>query len=102
MTHVLDVCNLTSLNRIATASSDKHVTFFDATTYGRYTNPNPVTLKLNLKLTLTLTLIDSKAEGFLEIPGRPYRPRIFKGLRFLSLCRRPGIRPSLCLFRIPA
>lgn len=34
-TEVTDVCNLRSLNRIATGSRDGHVTFFDATNYGR-------------------------------------------------------------------
>jgi len=32
---VYDACNIVGSNRIATASSDKHVTFFDATTFGR-------------------------------------------------------------------
>eukprot|EP00658_Telonema_sp_P-2_P070358 TRINITY_DN59895_c0_g1_i1.p1 TRINITY_DN59895_c0_g1~~TRINITY_DN59895_c0_g1_i1.p1 ORF type:complete len:1009 (-),score=217.02 TRINITY_DN59895_c0_g1_i1:184-3210(-) len=32
---VYDVCNIDGLNRLAVAASDKHVTFFDATTFGR-------------------------------------------------------------------
>lgn len=32
---VYDVCNIDGLNRLAVASSDNHVTFFDATTFGR-------------------------------------------------------------------
>lgn len=32
---VFDACNIIGSNRIATASSNKHVTFFDATTFGR-------------------------------------------------------------------
>ena len=32
---VYDVCNIEGLNRLAVAASDKHVTFFDATTFGR-------------------------------------------------------------------
>eukprot|EP00656_Telonema_subtile_P001572 TRINITY_DN10689_c0_g1_i6.p1 TRINITY_DN10689_c0_g1~~TRINITY_DN10689_c0_g1_i6.p1 ORF type:complete len:1010 (-),score=227.54 TRINITY_DN10689_c0_g1_i6:153-3182(-) len=32
---VYDVCNVEGLNRLAVASSDNHVTFFDATSFGR-------------------------------------------------------------------
>jgi len=32
---VYDVCNVDGLNRLAVAASDNHVTFFDATTFGR-------------------------------------------------------------------
>jgi len=32
---VYDVCNIDGLNRLAVAASDNHVTFFDATTFGR-------------------------------------------------------------------